>query len=88
MSVCIDLSPGLEEQLRRDVHNLDQTAKESLLVNLYRCQTITHHELAESLGLDRFEVEALLGRYGVVEDLPLADAVLQESVELQSRLAR
>jgi hypothetical protein len=88
MSVCINLPSALEAQLRRDVQDLDQTAKEALLVDLYRRGIITHHELAESLGRARFQVEVLLGRYGVVEDLPTAEHVLQEAAELESRLAR
>lgn len=88
MSVCINLPSALEAQLRRDVLDLDQTAKETLLVDLYRRGTITHHELSESLGMARFRVEELLVRYGVVEDLPTAERVLREAAELESRLAR
>jgi hypothetical protein len=88
MPVCINLSSALEAQLRRDVVDLDQTAKETLLVDLYRRGTITHHELSESLGTGRFRVEELLARYGVVEDLPTAESVLREAADLESRLAQ
>ena len=88
MSVCINLPSALEAQLRRDVLDLDQTAKGTLLVDLYRRGTITHHALSESFGMQRFQVEELLVRYGVVEDLPTAKCVLQEAAELESRLAR
>lgn len=88
MPVSINLPLKLEAQLRREVHDLDQMAKEALLVDLYRRGAITHHELSESLGMERFRVEELLSRYGVVEDLPSAESVLQEAAELGSRLAR
>jgi len=88
MSVCINLPSALEAQFRRDVLDLDQTAKETLLVDLYRRGTITHHELSESLGIQRFQVEELLLCYGVIEDLPTAESVLQQAAELESRLAR
>jgi hypothetical protein len=38
------------------------------LVELYRQEKLTHHELATALGLDRFETETLLRRYRVTED--------------------
>lgn len=68
MTVSFELPSIIEEQLRRQFVDLDQAAKEAALVELYRQGKITHHELATSLGLDRFETEALLRRCGVTED--------------------
>ena len=50
--------------------DLDRAAKEALLVELYRQERITSHELASALEIDRFAADELLGRHGVTEDLP------------------
>jgi hypothetical protein len=68
MTVSFQLPSTIEEQLRRELVDLDQVAKEAALVELYRQEKLTHHELATSLGLDRFETETLLRRYRVTED--------------------
>lgn len=88
MSVCITLPEDLEASLRRQVADLDQTAKEALLVDLYRQGALTHFELGSALGLERFQIEDLLGRRGIVDDLPSAESVLHEAAELEARLGR
>lgn len=69
MSVTFELPQPIEEHLRREVNDLDSVVKEAALVELYRQEKLTHHELATALGLDRFETESLLKRRQVVEDL-------------------
>lgn len=88
MSVCIDLPIQLEESLRRDIADLDQVAKESLLVDLYRQERITKHQLAEALGLDRFEVNTVLNRHNVTEDLPTLDEIERQVAVMEAKLAR
>ena len=78
MSVSFQLPSTIEEQLRRELVDLDQVAKEAALVELYRQQKLTHHELATAIGLDRFETEALLWRHRVTED-----CVSQEQLDKQ-----
>jgi hypothetical protein len=68
MTVSFQLPSTIEEHLRRELVDLDQVAKEAALVELYRQEKLTHHELATALGLDRFETEALLRRHRVTED--------------------
>ena len=70
MAVTFELPQEIERSLRRQLGDLDQVAKEAALVELYRQDRITAHELAQGLGLSRLETEALLKRYGVTEDLP------------------
>jgi hypothetical protein len=62
MSITFDLPAAVEQQLRRDVTNLDVLAKESALVELYRQGTISHHQLGLSLGMPRFETGDRLKR--------------------------
>ena len=88
MSVCIDLPAQLEEALRRDIADLDQLAKESLLVDLYRQERITKHQLAEALGLDRFEVNDVLIRHNVTEDLPTLDEIERQVAVMEAKLSR
>ncbi len=51
----------------------DQAAKEAMLVQLYRQQKLTHHELAILLKLSRFDTDALLHRYGVNYNISAQD---------------
>ncbi|HEX8341670.1 MAG TPA: UPF0175 family protein [Tepidisphaeraceae bacterium] len=69
LTLTIELSPDVESQLRAETPDLDATAKEGFLVALYRRGKISHHAMAQSLGLNRFELEDLLHRHNVTEDL-------------------
>ena len=81
MAVAFELPFDIEQALRRDVRNLDQAAKEAALVELYRQDKLTQHELSLALGSSRMETEALLKKHNVTEDLPTVD-------EYDSALAR
>ena len=70
MAVTVQLPADLEERLRAQTPDLDSEAKEAMLVELYRQDRLTHHELCRALGLDRFETEAILKKHNVTEDLP------------------
>ena len=69
MTVTFQIPSELENNLRNAVHDLDATAREALLVSLYRQGIISHHALAKALGLDRFETEEVLRKHNVTEDL-------------------
>jgi predicted HTH domain antitoxin len=73
MAVTIELPIEIERELRRDIANLDQAAKEAMLIELYRQDKLTHHQLAAALDLDRFETEAVLKKHNVTEDFPTDD---------------
>ena len=88
MPVTIELPPQLEESLRRDVGDLDQMAKESLLVDLYRQQRLSKRQLAQTLGLDRFAVNDVLNRRNVTEDLPTLDEIERQVAVMEAKLAR
>ncbi|HEY2759866.1 MAG TPA: UPF0175 family protein, partial [Pirellulales bacterium] len=68
MSISFELPADIEKQLRDELGDLNQVAKEAALVELYREAKLTHHQLGLALGLDRFEVEACLKRHIVTED--------------------
>ena len=65
MSISFTIPQDLEEQLRTGGSDLSGRAREAFLVDLYRDDQITHHQLAEALGLSRLETEAVLKRHQV-----------------------
>ena len=60
MSISFDLPASVEDQLRRELADLDVVAKEAVLVELYRQGRLTHHQLGLSLGLAR---DFIVGQY-------------------------
>ena len=83
MSIRFDLPASVEDQLRRELADLDVVAKEAALVELYRQERITHHQLGLSLGLERHETDGLLKRHKAVEDLPRAEELAEEILSLR-----
>lgn len=59
--------------LRQSGQEPSAAAKEAALVELYRLQRITHHQLSEALGLHRLETDLVLKRHDVPLDLTLAE---------------
>jgi hypothetical protein len=83
VSISFDLPASVEDQLRRELADLDVVAKEAALVELYRQERITHHQLGLSLGLERHETDGLLKRHKVVEDLPRAEELAEQITTLR-----
>jgi len=83
VSICFDLPASVEDQLRRELADLDVVAKEAVLVELYRQGRLTHHQLGLSLGLERHETDGLLKRHKVVEDLPRAEELADQIATLR-----
>src|SRR5437899_11886080 len=65
MAVSFELPRDIEKSLREEVGDLGQAAKEALLVELYRQEKLTHHELATALGLSSMETDGVLKRHEV-----------------------
>jgi hypothetical protein len=86
MSISFELPVAVEEQLRRDHADLDVVAKEAALVELYRQGRITQHQLGLSLDKSRFDVEELLKRHKVTEDLDTAEQVAEQITTLRRLL--
>jgi hypothetical protein len=87
MSISFELPSSVEQQLRREHANLDVVAKEAAMVDFYRQGRITQRQLGLSLDKTRFEVEELLKRHKVIEDLDTAGEVA-EQVAILRRLLR
>jgi hypothetical protein len=73
MVVSVELPADVERRLRAQSADLEAEAKEAMLIDLYRQDKLSHHELSQALGLERLETDAVLKRHGVVEDLPTKD---------------
>jgi predicted HTH domain antitoxin len=86
MPVIVELPRDLEERLRAESPNLDAEAKEVLLIELYRHGKLSHYELSEALGLDRFQTDSVLKKRNVTEDLP-ANEELEEDFRRLRKLA-
>ncbi len=67
LNVTLNLPAELEEKLRREIPNLDTDVKEAYALELFRREKLSHYELSEVLGLDRFETDAWLKRHNVFE---------------------
>lgn len=87
MVITIPISEELERELRAKTPNLDATAKEAILVALYRQGQLTHKQFSVSLGIDRWQAEAVLKQHNVTEDLPTIEEI-REEIRLSQKLRR
>lgn len=67
LNVIIDLPTDVEDRLRRETGSLDEDVKEAFVLELFRQGRLSHYELSQSLGLDRFETDGFLLRHKVWE---------------------
>jgi hypothetical protein len=86
MAITFTLPADIEQRLREEFGDLNAAAKEATLVELYRQDRLTHHQLATALGLDRFETEAVLKRHNVTEDLITPDEYNEQMSQLRALL--
>jgi predicted HTH domain antitoxin len=74
LNVTFNLPADIEERLRRESPNLDAEVKEAYALELFRRGKLSHYELSQVLGLDRFETDGYLKRHNVFEgSLTMAD---------------
>jgi predicted HTH domain antitoxin len=60
MNISFEIPGEIEQELSNNRADLNGEAREAFLVELYRQDRITHHQLAEALGLSRLETEGVL----------------------------
>ena len=87
-TVSFQLPDGIEQQLRRELGDLDTAAKEAALVELYRQGQLSHGKLAEGLGISRYETDAVLKRHNVTEDLLSREEFDQQINDLHKTLGQ
>ena len=67
LKITLNLPADVEEKLRREIPNLDTDVREAFVLELFRRGKLSHDELSQVLGLDRFETDAYLKRHKVFE---------------------
>ena len=67
MAVTFELPAEVEKRLRAESADLDAEAREASALELFRRAKISHVELSQILGLDRYETDAYLIRHKVYE---------------------
>ena len=84
MTISFEIPKDIERELSASVPDLNAEAREAFLVNLYREDRITHHQLAQALGLTRIETDGVLKRHKIssgptLEELRAEIGSLRES---------
>lgn len=87
-TISFDLPDSVERHLATLSDNVDAAAKEAAVVELYRQGQLSHGELADCLGISRMEVDGLLERHGVTEDLPTVAEFREQLEGIRNRLRR
>jgi predicted HTH domain antitoxin len=87
ISFALNLPPDIEEKLRAEDPDLSATVRETFAIDLFRRGILTHHGLAQTLGLDRFETDALLKRHRVTEQSLTHEDVDTDVTSLDQLLA-
>jgi len=77
MTISFDLPQDIVQQIRINEVDLSGKAREIFLVELYREDQITHHQLATALGLSRLETEGVLKRHRVSSGVTAAEMQAQ-----------
>jgi predicted HTH domain antitoxin len=65
MTISFEIPQDIEQQVRTNGVDLEREVREMYLIELYRQDRITHHQLAEALGLTRLETDGVLKRHKI-----------------------
>ena len=88
MTITFSLPQEIERLLAQEGQDLSLITKEAALVELYRQEKISHGQLAQALGLSRYETDAVLKRHGVTEDLITSEELNAQLKNLKTLLDR
>ena len=80
MSIRFEIPQEIEQELGTNGRDRNHEAKEACLVELYRQERITHHQLAEALGLSRYETDGVLKRHRVWLELTPEELAAQAAL--------
>ena len=87
MTISFEIPPEIANELCVDGNDLGREAKEAFLIELYRRERIAHHQLAEALGLDRYETDGVLKRHKVSTGVS-AEEIRAQATALQDANAQ
>ena len=65
MNISFEIPGEIERELGTDGADLSGEAKEAFLVDQYRRDRISMHQLVRAMGLSRYEAEDIVKRHGV-----------------------
>ena len=82
MTISFEIPHEIEHALSINGSDLNGEAREAFLVELYRQDRISHHQLTEALGLSRIETDGVLKRHKV------SSGVTAEEMRLQAAALR
>ncbi len=87
MTVSFDLPENIEQQLRRQLSDLGQAAKEALAIEAFRAGRLSLGQFAEVLGLSMYEADGFLKQRNVLLDIT-EEELERERSALQDLLKR
>ncbi len=67
MAVTVQLPSDVEQRLRAQSPDLDAEVTEAVVLDLFRRGRLSHYELSQVLGLDRFQTDAYLKHHNVID---------------------
>ena len=82
MNISFSIPHDIEQELSTNGADLSGEAREAFLVELYRQDRITHHQLTEALGLSRLETDGVLKRH------KLSSGITAEEMRAQAAALR
>ena len=82
MNITFSIPHDIEHELSTNGADLSGEAREAFLVELYRQDRITHHQLTEALGLSRLETDGVLKRH------KLSSGITAEEMRAQAAALR
>jgi predicted HTH domain antitoxin len=88
MAITFELPETVEQHLREEFADIERAAKEAALVELYRQEKLSHGELAQALGLSRYETDAVLKQHGVTDDVITPEELDAQVTSLREVLGR
>jgi hypothetical protein len=65
MNISFEIPQEIEQEIRTNGTDLSGEAREAFLVELYRQDRTTHHQLTGALGLSSLETDGVLKRHKV-----------------------
>ena len=80
MAITIDLSPGVEAQLRASMEDIDAVAKLGLAIEAYRSAKLSLGQFAELLGISQYEADGVLKERGVMLEMSSAELAAERRI--------
>ena len=87
INFAVNLPAHVEERLRTESGDVSAAAREGFAIELFRRGVLSHYELGRSLGLDRFETDALLKCHMVAEHALTHEDVDADLMSIDEALA-